>query len=180
MTLLLLACSIPAPEPLFEVPEFQLIERSGVTMNRSQLQGKVWVAGFIFTSCPGPCPLLSAQMATLQQHYVKEKDFRLVSFTVDPMTDTPAVLSGYAQRFGADPERWLFLTGDPQQVQHTLVDGFKQLVEKLPSEEGKPPNVLHSERFLLVDRQGQVRALLDPKQDLYPVIDAVLREGRWW
>ncbi|HND31446.1 MAG TPA: SCO family protein [Myxococcota bacterium] len=179
---LLLACSAPPPERLFEVPDFQLTERSGAPVDRATLRDRVWVAGFVFTSCPGPCPMLSAQMATIQAHYAKDPDFRLVSFTVDPATDRPEVLRGYADRFGADPEKWLFLTGDPQTVQTVVVDGFKTMLERLPSVGGQPPNVMHSERFLLVDRKGWVRAILDPKAEteLFGTVDAVLHEGRWW
>lgn len=178
----LVACGAPPPERLFEVPEFQLTERSGARVDRATLQNRVWVAGFVFTSCPGPCPMLSAQMATIQTHYAADPDFRLVSFTVDPATDRPEVLRSYADRFGADPERWLFLTGDPQVVQTVVVSGFKTMLERLPTVDGQAPNVMHSERFLLVDRKGWVRAILDPKEEeaLFGTVDAVLREGRWW
>jgi len=178
----MLACGAPPPERLFEVPEFQLTERSGVPVGKATLQDRVWLAGFVFTSCPGPCPLLSAQMATIQAHYAADPDFRLVSFTVDPATDSPEVLGTYASRFGADPEKWLFLTGDPQVVQTVVVEGFKTMLERLPPVEGQPPNVMHSERFLLVDRKGWVRAILDAKEEevLFGTVDAVLREGRWW
>ena len=126
--------------------------------------------------------MLAARMAQIQAHYAEDSDFRLVAFTVDPATDQPAVLQDYARRFNADPQRWLFLTGDPAAVQQVVVGGFKQMLERLPAQDAGRPDVLHSERFLLIDRKGWVRALLDPKEEaaLFPPIDAVLAEGRWW
>lgn len=178
MIAFLLACSSPEPLPkLLEVPEFSLTSQKQESVSRDSLKGKVWLADFIFTSCPGPCPILSAKMAEIQAHYVAETDLRLVSFTVDPVTDTPPVLATYATRFGAGPN-WIFLTGDPAVVQSTIVDGFKQMLERLPNS----PNIMHSERLVLVDRDGWMRAFPEPNEttELYSQVDAVLKEGRWW
>src|SRR5438105_12473470 len=112
--LLLLAmagCSGPRLDDLGPVEDFALTERSERPVTRADLLGKVWVAAFGFTRCTGPCPQVSGTMARLQAELAGQPDLRLVSFSVDPDHVTPGVLREYAQRFGADPQRWLYLTG---------------------------------------------------------------------
>ncbi len=106
------------------VPDFTLIEQSGRPITRQDLQGLVWAANFFYTSCPDTCPLQSARMARLQRDFADDRDVRLVSISVDPEHDTPDVLQDYAQRFGAAPERWLFLTGDKAAVYRLAQEGF--------------------------------------------------------
>ena len=89
------------------VGDFALTERSGRTVTRADLEGKVWVAAFVFTCCAGPCPQVSGTMAELHRDVANDPDVRLVTFTVDPERDTPPVLKQYAERYGADAERWL-------------------------------------------------------------------------
>lgn len=143
---------------LSEVPDFVLLERNGDEMGLSELLGHVWVADFIFTHCAGPCPLLSAQMQALQAPLRKYPDARLVSFSVDPERDTPEVLSEYADRYLADADRWLFLTGEKPGVYSVIRNGFQLGVGGV--EEGTD-QIMHSLRFALVDRKGRVRAYYD-------------------
>ena len=109
---------------LGEVPDFALLERSGQQVSKTDLLGKVWIASLIFTRCVDECPLVSSQMARLQDAFVAERDVRLVSITVDPAYDTPEVLTRYAQRFAAQPERWFFLTGDKATIYRLVREGF--------------------------------------------------------
>jgi protein SCO1/2 len=143
---------------LSQVPEFALLERSGRGMSLADLIGRVWVADFIFTHCAGPCPLLSANMQALQAPLRKYKDARLVSFSVDPERDTPPVLSEYADRYLADEDRWLFLTGEKPRVYAVIREGFQLGVGGV--EEGTD-QIMHSLRFALVDKKGRVRAYYD-------------------
>lgn len=177
----------PAPERLLEVPEFSLVDQGGQPVGRADLAGEVWLAAFIFTSCPGPCPMISGHMKEIQEHYrdvPAAADLRLLSFTVDPVTDRPEVLRAYGERFGADFGRWRLLTGEPAAVEALIVGGFKQALQRLPPPEGAagPVNILHAERLMLVDRTGWMRGLPDPyepdKRRLYAMVDAVLAEGR--
>ncbi len=98
------------------VPPFSLIEQSGKPVTREDLTGKVWIANFFYTHCPATCPLQTANMARLQRDLTDVQDLRLVSVTIDPERDTPAVLSEYADRYGADPARWLLLTGEKEAI----------------------------------------------------------------
>ena len=120
------------------VPDFSLIERAGRRITRRDLQGKVWIASFIYTHCTETCPLQSAQMARLQADFATAADLRLVSFTVDPEQDTPEVLVEYAARFGADRDRWLFLTGEKQAIYRLAQEGFRLSVVD-PAEAQPPP-----------------------------------------
>lgn len=141
------------------VPDFRLVERSGRAVTRADLAGRVWVANFIFTSCSGVCPVLSARMAELRQKLGNvAPDVRSVSMSVDPTRDTPAVLREYAGRYGAG-DGWLFLTGDRKALHELIRDGFHLSVAERSPEEGVDPGELitHSDRFVLVDRRSRIR-----------------------
>jgi protein SCO1/2 len=111
------------------VPDFVLTERSGQPLKAGDLRGRVWIADFIYTRCGDTCPLLGALMARLQADLADAPDLRLVSFSVDPAWDTPQVLRAYAARFGADPARWLFVTGDAGAMRRLVAEGFRLPVE---------------------------------------------------
>ncbi len=141
------------------VPPFSLTEQSGKTITNHDLKGKIYVADFIFTTCPGPCPIISANMARLQQKLAGDDRVQLVSFTVDPQDDTPAVLSAYADHLGADPQRWLFLTGPKAQVYDLIQNGFLQSLQDNHGKQLAPGEFLvtHSTFMVLVDPQGFMR-----------------------
>lgn len=180
MTLSLLwaiACSSAPPLPdLGKLPDFALVDQSGAVFGQRDLLGRVWVADFMFTSCPDICPVLSAHMAEIQTHYAADERVNMVSISVDPGTDTPEVLTKYAARFGANNERWHFLTGETSAVRTVVRDGFKMVME--PGE--KPANILHGERFVVVDQTGHIRAYPDPKEpgkaEIYRAVDQLLTD----
>lgn len=142
------------------VPDFALTEASGRTVTRAELAGHPWVADLVFTSCGGICPLMSASMSRLVQSSSDLPDVRFLSISVDPERDTPAALTAYAERFKADRTRWLFLTGSESAIRELAVGGLK-----LPVADGDPAQgedeILHSQRFVLVDGQSQVRGTYD-------------------
>ena len=141
---------IPSYYPL---PEFSLTDQTGKAVTLHDLTGKVWVADFIFTNCGGTCPLMTDKMRKLQE--ALPPDIHLVSFTVDPSRDTPKVLAAYAQEHSANRDRWLFLTGDKEALYDICVRGFRL---PLDAEGGTPAEpIAHSTRFVLVDKQGEIR-----------------------
>src|SRR6185436_1155975 len=93
------------------VPDFSLVDRTGRTVTRRDFLDKISVVDFFYTRCTDACPLQSAQMALLQARYASHRGLQLVSITVDPGHDDRQTLAAYARRLGADPTRWLFLTG---------------------------------------------------------------------
>lgn len=154
----------PAPADAFEVRPFALQERSGKPVSNDDLKGKVWVASFIFTRCSGPCPSVTGTVARLQSELdlANTPDLRLVTFTVDPDRDTPDELKKYADRFRAHPDRWLFLTGQEDEIHRLAKDGFKLGVNR--SENPSPPagqEFDHSTRLVVIDKAGRVRSFFD-------------------
>jgi protein SCO1 len=139
------------------VPKFELVNQDSQPFGSEQLAGKIWIADFIFTSCPGPCPIISTRMSELQKPLAKS-DVHLVSVSVDPEKDTPEVLRVYAGKLRIQPLRWDFLTGSRAAIYSLSKDGFKLGVSDGSEEEGVP---VHSTRFVLVDRRGTIRGYYD-------------------
>lgn len=141
-------------------PDFSLVERSGRAVSARDLRGRVWIADFIYTECKDACPLQSRAMGALQADLKAYGDLRSVSITVDPETDSPALLSQYAERYRADPERWLFLTGEVREIRRIVQEGFR--LSAAPVDGATlDPVVFHSTRFVLVDRDGEIRGYYD-------------------
>ena len=139
------------------VPFFQLTNQNGQSFGSEQLSGKIWIADFIYTTCPGPCPMISSRMSELQKP-LEKTDVHLVSFSVDPGKDTPEVLRGYADKLQAEAGRWDFLTGPKSAIYNLSHDGFKLAVSDGSEAQGIP---VHSTRMVLVDRHGQIRGYYD-------------------
>jgi protein SCO1/2/putative membrane protein len=139
-----------------DIGPFELIERSGRKITNQDLRGKPWAVCFVFTRCAGPCLGISSKMAMLQKE-LKGASARLVTITVDPKYDTPEVLQNYAENFGADPDRWLFLTGEPDYVYRLLRGSFRQLVQEMTGKERqKGWEVFHTDDILHIDAEGRI------------------------
>jgi protein SCO1/2 len=130
------------------VSDFTLTDQTGADFNSQSLAGRVWVANFMFTNCPGPCPRMSSQMHEVQTALAGQ-DVKLVSMTVDPERDTPEKLAKYAAFYSATPGVWYFLTGPTATLNHLGKDVFK-----LNPVDG---SFEHSTRFVLVDKKSQIR-----------------------
>jgi cytochrome oxidase Cu insertion factor (SCO1/SenC/PrrC family) len=173
--------SSTAPRVLATLPEFVLENERGESTGLSDLHGTVWVADFIFTRCAGTCPLITHQMAELGKELLSTaslKEVKLVSFSVDPDFDRPEVLRDYGRVNGADPARWMFLTGTGDAVRGIVRDGFK-----LPVGDQADPKmpIVHSQSFMVVDRAGRIRGAYDAlteegRKDLHSMLAAVAKE----
>lgn len=139
------------------VPPFQLVNQNGDAFSSDRLAGKIWIADFIFTTCPGPCPMISTRMSELQKP-LEKSDVHLVSFSVDPEKDTPEVLRGYAEKLHAQPARWDFLTGPKRAIYDLSKNGFNLAASDGSEVAGVP---VHSTRMILVDRHGKIRGYYD-------------------
>jgi protein SCO1/2 len=159
LAVLALVCALAACsrhtslEVLGSIPQFELVAQDGQPFHSQVLARKIWVADFIYTTCPGPCPRMTSQMREVQDAVSKIPDVRLVSFTVDPANDTPPVLTEYAKTHGALPAMWYFLTGPVATLQMLDRDAFK--LGNLDA------TMQHSTRFVLVDGQGRIRGYYD-------------------
>lgn len=140
------------------IPDFRLTSQKGETITLEHLQGKAFVANFIFTSCQGVCKKMSSQMSRVQQAFEKEPKVKILSFTVDPARDSVAALQAYAARYGANYNQWLFLTGPKDAIYRLAIEGFKLPVQEAPS---VVPDFIHSEKFVLVDARRHVRGIYD-------------------
>ncbi|HEY3999334.1 MAG TPA: DUF420 domain-containing protein [Candidatus Xenobia bacterium] len=178
LALLLTSPARAADHPLAvlgTVPDFTLTNQLAAGVHGHDLQGTIWVADFIYTTCPGPCPILTRHMADLASRL--PDSVRVVSFSVDPTNDTPAVLKAYAATYGADPSRWWFLTGTESAIFALARDNFHLATDK------GPDGPFHSPYFALVDGEGRIRQYYDGNDaDLVPRVIAdvdVLQQGRW-
>src|SRR5262249_51116415 len=138
------------------VPAFQLVNQENQSFGSEQLRGKIWIADFVYTSCPGPCPMISSRMGEMQKP-LKDTGVEFVTFSVDPQHDTPDVLRDYAGKLNAEPGRWNFLTGDKNTIYRLARDGFKLATMDNP----QGPGPIHSTRMILVDRRGSIRGYYD-------------------
>jgi protein SCO1/2 len=145
----------PVASNLGAVPHFALIERDGRTVTETDLKGSVSILTFIFTRCTDSCPLQTARMSQLQRD-IDDPQLRLVSVTVDPLYDTPAVLTAYAARYGASQDRWLFLTGAPDVVWRFMGDMLRLPPPPGPAASAAP-SIAHTSSFLLLDRALTIR-----------------------
>ncbi|MBI83355.1 MAG: copper transporter [Planctomycetaceae bacterium] len=124
---------------------FTLMERSGEKFRSQSLDGEIWVASFFFANCPHQCTNQNLTIKKLAEHY-QEQHLKFVSITCDPENDTPSRLAKYADRFGADEQQWLFLTGKESYIQQVGAEIFKVSVS---------PNT-HSQKLMLINREGKV------------------------
>lgn len=145
-----------------KVADFKFLERSGKEISLEQLQGKVWLASFVFTRCTGPCPQVCATLARLQEQLKDQSKVQIVTFTVDPDRDNPRELDQYASNFQADPSRWWFLTGKEEDLHKLIRESFKLAVGRNPAEFAKPGmEFIHSPRIVLVDKKGIIRGYFE-------------------
>ena len=147
----------PAGRP---APAFALQDQRGRRIDNESLRGRLWLADFVFTRCFNTCPQLTAELGKLRERLRAEPwwdEVKLVSFSVDPAYDDPAVLTRYAEAHHADPDRWLFLTGEPAAVRELVESGFGVGI----GEAGDFMPALHSTKVALVDRSGVIRGWYD-------------------
>jgi protein SCO1 len=148
--------------PAFAIPEFRLQNQEGIPFGTEELQGKIWVAHFIFTRCPGPCLAMTRNMVALQEKLGKESPVHFVTFTVDPENDTPAVLKFYGENHAADWGRWTFLTGERSVMHELILNGFKlSVAEATPEELPITGPYTHSTLFVVVDKNGKTAGYLE-------------------
>ncbi len=162
---LVLDAQTPLPV-LATLPPFQLVDQTNHPLGRADLKNRVWVADFIFTSCAEVCPLLTQRMKGLQDWITSEKlsEVSLVSFSVDPETDTPKRLADYADKIQARSDLWHFVTGPYEQIEAAVMQGFKISMGRVPVTGARGFDVVHGDRFVLVDRQGQIRGYYESNE----------------
>lgn len=158
----------PDPLPVIQtLAAFNLTNQAAQPVTLDTLRGRPWVADIIFTRCAGPCPAMTRHMRELQDALPSQSRAQLVTLTTDADYDTPAVLAKYAAKFGANPARWHFLTGDKTVVANVAIDGLKLTTLAKPPEERTDPADLfvHSTIFVVVDKLGRLRGAFETQGD---------------
>ena len=165
------------------VSNFTLTNQLGRVVTLSDLRGQVWVADIIFTRCPGTCAKMTRELNRLQSTLPPNPSVKFLSLTADPEYDTPEVLSEYAKKSGAEPERWQFLTGKKLDLYRLATKGLLLAVDEIQADERTSPNdlFLHSTHFVVVDKQGRVRGGFDgtepsSQRKIVEAIQTLLRE----
>ena len=140
------------------IPEFSFINQDGKTVTQADVEGKVYVADYFFTTCQSICPIMSKQLDRVAAAWKKESDFRILSYTVDPETDTPQQLKSYAALYKANTQQWMFLTGEKPALYELARKGYL-----LDAQEGNggAEDFIHTQNFALIDRHGRIRGYYD-------------------
>ncbi|KAA3611200.1 MAG: SCO family protein [Calditrichaeota bacterium] len=141
---------------LYEVPDFEFKSHLGNTYTNENFNDKITVANFIFTNCPGICPVMSRKMAVIYEKYETQKDVQFVSFSVDPERDSLQALIEYAENWGVADQRWQFLKTEKEAIETLYENGFK-LGGELPRG--------HSGAFVLIDENGVIRGYYNYEEE---------------
>jgi protein SCO1 len=137
------------------IPNLKLQTHNGDSLELDSLYGNIYVADFFFATCPGICPKMSRSLERVQEAFVKDRNFKIVSFTVDPVKDTLEALRSYADRNNAIPGKWYFLRSSKEDIFKLARDGF--FITAKDDEDGGPEAFIHSEKLVLVDQSGHIR-----------------------
>jgi protein SCO1/2 len=140
------------------IPDFSFINQDGKQVNQDIIAGKVYVTDFFFSTCKSICPVMSDQLERVANAYKDEKDFMILSHTVDPETDTPEVLKAYANKHKARPEQWVFLTGEKENLYNLARQGY--LLDARESF-GGDEDFIHTQNFALIDKKRRIRGFYD-------------------
>ena len=137
------------------IPDFALLNQSGDTISLENVEGKVFVANFFFATCKTICPAMNAQVKRVQEAFADNDNIRILSFTVDPESDTVQALAAYGERMQANPKKWWFLTGPKEEIYTLARDGFL-----VPAAVGVgEDDFFHSQSLLLIDKERRMRAI---------------------
>lgn len=179
LTLVLAGCGQNIKDSVnWEIEDFHFTNQNNEEVSLGDLKGDVWLADFVFTNCTTVCLPMMANMMQLQQQLEEEGlDVRIVSFSVDPLIDTPEVLKSYAENYGANLESWDLLTGYvPEKIDQFAYKNFKTIARK-PEDSDQ---VVHGTDFFLIDRQGVVRKFYNginpPTDEIMSDIEILLAE----
>ncbi len=141
-----------------QIASFNLTNQIGQVVNQNTTKNKIYIANFFFATCQSICPMMSNQLQEVQKAFLADDSVLILSHSVNPLHDTVAVLSNYADTYGAKTNKWHLLTGNKKQIYDLaktsyLVNAFE--------DDGSPEGFLHSELFLLIDKKARIRGMYD-------------------
>jgi len=148
---------------LGRIADFTLTNQDGKITTLADLTNRVWVADIIFTRCAGPCPIMTGHMKSVQDALPQTSEARLVTLTTDPDYDSPPVMKKYGEHFGADFNRWIFLTGTRTEIAALAGGSLKLSAVPIKPEDQKNSADLfiHTTIFVVVDKRAQLRGIFE-------------------
>jgi protein SCO1/2 len=144
-------------EPGQKVQPFSFVNQDGKTITNADVDGKVYVVEYFFTTCKGICPKMNENMNLVYRAYKGNKDFMILSHSVDPVHDTVEAMKAYSQRFEADANQWMFLTGDKKKLYDMARYSYLISAQDDTTGLSVDQDFIHDNHFLLVDRTGHLR-----------------------
>ena len=140
------------------IADFELINQDGILVTNKNFDGFYYVADFFFTTCPTICPSMSTQMQRVQNQYMDDQDFKILSHTVQPEIDSVPVLKEYSNLYEANPDKWIFVTGNKKLIYDLARKSYFAAVTE---GDGGPEDFIHTENFVLVDKEKRIRGFYD-------------------
>lgn len=148
--------------PGHKVGDFEFINQNGMKTTQEDVKGKIRVVDYFFTTCQGICPTMNGNMAKVYQAFKGDKDILFLSHTVDPETDTVEQLKRYAEEYNADPNQWIFLTGDKLALYEMAIRSYLiTAVDDKDYDKKVTPDFIHSQYIVLVDKYDNLRGAYD-------------------
>ncbi|KAA0992258.1 SCO family protein [Dyadobacter aurulentus] len=141
-----------------KIPDYAFINHKNQVFTQKQMEGKIYVADFFFTTCPTICPVMKSNMLTVVERFKDNPEISILSHTIDPEHDTPAVLGKYAEDLGLKGDMWQFVTGDREKIYEI---GQKHYLVSAMADPDAPGGFIHSGSFVLVDKNKYVRGIYD-------------------
>ena len=136
------------------IPDFSFINQSGDTINSKSVEGKIIAVNYFFTTCPSICPMLTKNMKRVQDAFFNDDDLTILSHSVFPEHDTPAVLDAYADLYSIKSNNWHLLTGDKKKIYEMARKGHFAVKGNLNDE---LEDFIHTENFVLIDKKSRIR-----------------------
>ena len=140
------------------IADFSLTNQNGKTITQSDYKGKIYIADFFFTTCPTICPIMTKNMAGIQEQIIDDDDVLLLSHSVTPVIDSVAQLKKYALEKGVNDAKWNLVTGDKKQIYQLA---RKSYLAVMNDGDGGPFDMIHTENFILVDKERRIRGFYD-------------------
>lgn len=140
------------------IADFELINQDGDTITSRNFEGKIYVADFFFTTCPSICPKMSSQMQRVHEKFIENDQVMILSHTVMPEADSVPVLAEYANRYNADSNKWMFVTGEKKRIYELARKSYFAVND---SGNGDEHDFIHTENFILVDKNKRIRGFYD-------------------
>jgi protein SCO1/2 len=150
--------------PGHKVAPFTFTNQDGQPFTEKNMEGKIYVVEYFFTTCEGICPKMNDNMVSVFQAYRGQNDVAILSHTVDPETDTVEQLKRYALKYDADPAQWNFVTGDKQALYSMAINSYLVAAVEDTTQKDIMPDFIHSEKFVLVDKEKHIRGVYDGTQ----------------